>query len=165
MRPRPVDIYVDADACPVKAEVYRVADRHDLKVFVVANAPIAVPRDPRVERIVVGAGADEADDWIASRVGRGDIVITTDVPLASRSVKAGALAIGPDGRAFTPESIGLAVAMRDLMTDLRSAGGTTRGPQPFSPRDRSQFLSALHVAVERLKREGFGPIGTERRDG
>src|SRR6266851_5500108 len=101
----PIAIYIDADACPVKHEVYRVAERHGIKVMVVSNSPIAVPRDPLIERVVVAAGMDEADNWIAGRASRGDIVITADIPLASRCVKAGAAAIAPTGRVFTEESI------------------------------------------------------------
>ncbi|HKG85551.1 MAG TPA: YaiI/YqxD family protein [Beijerinckiaceae bacterium] len=152
---RPIAIYVDADACPVKAEVYRVAERHRLKVHVVANSFIAVPREPFIERVVVGGGFDAADDWIAERVSRGDIVVTADVPLASRCVKAGADAIAPNGRAFTEASVGMALATRNLMQDLREAGAVTGGPKPFSARDRSAFLSALDLAVVRLKRAGF----------
>jgi uncharacterized protein YaiI (UPF0178 family) len=153
---RPLTIYVDADACPVKNEVYRVAERHGIKVIIVSNSPIAVPRDPLIERIMVGARMDEADNWIAGRVNRGDIVITADIPLASRCVKAGAAAIAPDGRAFTDESIGMALATRNLMDSLRSAGEITGGPKSFSPRDRSRFLSALDQAIVRLKHAGFG---------
>jgi uncharacterized protein YaiI (UPF0178 family) len=153
--PKPIAIYVDADACPVKAEVYRVAERHRLTVYVVANSFIAVPREPFVERVVVGGGFDAADDWIAERVSRGDIVVTADVPLASRCVKAGADAIAPNGRAFTEASVGMALATRNLMQDLREAGAVTGGPKPFSARDRSAFLSALDLAVVRLKRAGF----------
>lgn len=147
-------IYVDADACPVKAEIYRVAERHAETVHVVANSFIAVPRDPRVHRVIVGEGLDVADDWIAERAGRGDIVVTADIPLAGRCVKAGATVLAPNGRLFTEETIGLVLATRNLMTDLRSAGATTRGPQPFSPADRSKFLGALHEAIVRLKRAG-----------
>jgi uncharacterized protein len=154
-----ITIYVDADACPVKNEVYRVAERHGIKVIVVSNSPIAVPRDPMIERIVVAAGMDEADNFIAARAIRGDIVITADIPLASRCVKAGAAAIAPTGRAFTEESIGMALATRNLMDSLRSAGETTSGPKSFSPRDRSSFLSALDQAIMRLKRAGFGRVG------
>jgi len=153
--PKPIAIYVDADACPVKAEVYRVAERHRLKVYVVANSFIAVPRQPFIERVVVGGGFDAADDWIAERVSRGDIVVTADVPLAARCVKAGADAIAPNGRAFTEASVGMALATRNLMQDLREAGAVTGGPKPFSARDRSTFLSALDLAVVRLKRAGF----------
>jgi uncharacterized protein YaiI (UPF0178 family) len=152
---KPIEIYVDADACPVKAEVYRVAGRHGLKVHVVANSFIAVPRDPMIARVIVGGGFDAADDWIAERVARGDIVITADVPLASRCVKAGADVIAPTGRAFTENSIGMALATRNLMDELRAAGEITGGPKPFSARDRSSFLSALDLAIVRLKRAGF----------
>src|SRR6187431_2316860 len=108
-----IEIYVDADACPVKNEIYRVAARHGLKVFVVSNAPIMVPREPWIERVVVGDAMDAADDWIAERAGKGDIVITADVPLASRGVKAGAAVIAPNGKAFDVDSIGMALATRN----------------------------------------------------
>jgi uncharacterized protein YaiI (UPF0178 family) len=152
---KPILIYVDADACPVKNEVYRVAERHDVKTFVVSNSFIAVPRTELIERVIVGSGPDAADDWIAERATRGDIVITTDVPLASRCIKAGAQVLGSSGRAFTQDSIGIALATRNLLDDLRSAGEITRGPEPFSAADRSRFLDALHLAIVRLKREGF----------
>jgi uncharacterized protein YaiI (UPF0178 family) len=158
-----IAIYIDADACPVKQEIYRVAERHALKgtalkVFVVSNSPIAVPRDmgDLIERVVVGSGMDEADNWIAERAKRGDIVITADVPLASRCLKAGAEVIAPNGKPFTEESIGMTLATRNLMDSLRSAGEITGGPKPFAPRDRSAFLSALDQAIVRLKRAGFG---------
>lgn len=157
----PITLYIDADACPVKQEVYRVAERHTgngtaLKVFVVSNAPIAVPRDEMIERVVVGAGMDEADNWIAERARTGDIVITADVPLASRAFKAGAEVIAPNGKRFTADSIGMTLATRNLLDSLRSAGEITGGPKPFSPRDRSAFLAALDQAVVRLTRAGFG---------
>lgn len=151
----PIVILVDADACPVKPEIYRVAERHGLRVFVVSNAPIAIPRDPSIERIVVPGGMDKADDWIAERARPGAIAVTADIPLASRVVKAGAVAIAPDGRTFTEDSIGMALAARNLMDDLRSAGAATRGPPPFSAKDRSAFLSSLDLAIVRLKRAGF----------
>ncbi len=156
-----ITLLIDADACPVKQEIYRVAERHllkgtALKVFVVSNSPIAVPRDAMIERVVVAAGMDEADNWIAARAQRGDIVVTADVPLASRCVKAGAAVIAPNGKPFTEDSIGAALATRNLMDSLRSAGETTGGPKPFAPRDRSAFLSALDQALVRLEREGFG---------
>ena len=158
---KPIAIYIDADACPVKQEVYRVAERHvlkgaALKVFVVSNSPIAVPRDEMVERVVVGGGMDEADNWIAERADRGDIVITADIPLASRCVKNGATVLAPNGKPFSEESIGMTLATRNLMDSLRSAGAVTGGPKPFAPRDRSNFLSALDQALVRLKRDGFG---------
>ncbi len=145
----------------MKQEIYRVAERNalkgvTLKVLVVTNSPIAVPRDEFVERVVVGAGMDEADNWIAERARAGDIVVTADVPLASRCVKAGAEVIAPNGRAFTKDSIGMTLATRNLMDSLRSAGAITSGPKPFAPRDRSSFLAALDQATVRLKRAGFG---------
>src|SRR5277367_4173407 len=156
-----ITIFIDADACPVKQEVYRVAERHALKgtalkVLVVSNSPIAIPRDPLIERVVVGAGMDEADNWIAERAREGDIVVTADVPLASRCVKTGAAVIAPNGRVFTEASIGDTLATRNLMDALRSAGEITGGPKPFAPRDRSEFLSALDRAIVRLVRAGFG---------
>ena len=153
--PGPIAIFVDADACPVKAEVYRVAERHALKVFVVANSYIAVPREAFIERVVVASGLDVADDWIAERSRPGSIVITADIPLASRCIKAGAEVIAPNGRAFTESSIGMALATRNLMDQLRSAGEITGGPKPFSPRDRSAFLGTLDRTIVRLKRSGF----------
>jgi uncharacterized protein YaiI (UPF0178 family) len=153
---KPITIYLDADACPVKNEAYRVAERYRLQVYVVSNSYIAVPRDPLIERVVVSAGMDEADNWIAERAGPGAIVVTADVPLASRAVKAGADAIAPNGRAFTEDSIGMTLATRDLLHGLRSAGEITGGPKPFAQRDRSNFLSALDAAIMRLRRKGFG---------
>jgi uncharacterized protein YaiI (UPF0178 family) len=167
-------IYVDADACPVKQEVYRVAERHGLKVYVVSNSPIAVPREyliggrpdaepgttsagrPFIERVVVAAGMDVADDWIAERAAKGAIVVTQDIPLAARTVKAGAVAIAPNGKPFSESSIGMTLATRNLMDSLRSAGEITGGPKPFSPKDRSAFLGSLDREIVRLKREGFG---------
>ncbi|UOK69649.1 YaiI/YqxD family protein [Ancylobacter polymorphus] len=153
--PKPILIYIDADACPVKDETYRVAARHRLKVFLVANSWIAIPRDAEVERVIVAAGPDVADGWIVERVEEGDLVITADVPLAARVVAKGAEAIGPTGKPFTAASIGMQLATRNLMADLREAGEITRGPRPFSPRDRSEFLQSLERAVQRLKRKGF----------
>jgi hypothetical protein len=150
--PPPIRIYIDADACPVKDEIYRVAARHRLPVTVVAVGYIRVPDDPLIERVAVGAGPDAADDWIAARAGARDIVITADIPLADRCVKAGATVIGPNGRPFTEQAIGMTLAVRNLMHDLRSAGEVTGGPAPFSPRDRSAFLSALDQAIRRLQR-------------
>jgi uncharacterized protein len=152
----PILIYVDADACPVKPEVYRVAERHRLRVFIVANSFMVVPPDPMIERVIVSASFDAADDWIAERAARGAIVITADVPLASRCVKAGADVIAHDGRVFSEASIGMALATRDLMQTLRESGQVTGGPAPFSARARSAFLSALDLAIVRLKRAGFG---------
>jgi uncharacterized protein YaiI (UPF0178 family) len=132
--------------------VYRVAARHQVPVTVVAVGFIRVPQDPMIERVAAGTGMDAADNWIAERAGAGDIVITADIPLASRCVKAGAAVIAPNGRPFTEQAIGMTLAVRNLMHDLRSAGEVTRGPPPFSPRDRSAFLSALDEAIRRTHR-------------
>ena len=145
-------IYVDADACPVKDEIYRVAQRHRWPVSVVAGGYIRIPDDPGIERIAAGSGMDAADDWIAERAGKGDIVVTFDIPLASRCVKAGADVIAPNGKAYTEDSIGMALAVRNLMTDLRSGGEVTGGPRGFTPRDRSTFLSTLDQAIRRIAR-------------
>src|SRR3954462_3236967 len=146
-------IYVDADACPVKDEIYRVALRHQLPVSVVAGNFIRVPNDPLIERVAAGSGMDAADDWIAEPGGKGDIVIPPDIPWASRCVKAGADVIAPNGKPFTEESIGMTLAVRNLMTDLRSSGEVTGGPKSFAPRDRSTFLSALDQAIRRIQRQ------------
>ena len=148
-------ILVDADACPVKDEVYRVAERLGLRVAVVANAPIAVPKVDWIVRVTVGQGLDVADDWIAARARRGTIVVTADIPLAARCVKAGASVIAPNGTNHSEASIGATLATRNLMDSLRSAGEITGGPRPFAPRDRSTFLSALDLAIQRLKRAGL----------
>ena len=150
--PQPITIFIDADACPVKAETYRVAERYGLHVYVVANSFLNVPREPWIERVIVSDGFDAADDWIAERAGPHSIVITADVPLASRCVKAGASALSPTGKAFTDSSVGMALATRNLMQELREAGAVTGGPPPFSARDRSAFLGALDRAVMRLRR-------------
>jgi uncharacterized protein YaiI (UPF0178 family) len=144
-------IYVDADACPVKDEVYRVARRYGMHVAVVANAPLRVPADALVE-LVVCPGFGAADDWIAAQAGSGDIVVTADIPLASRCVKAGAEVIAPNGKVFTEQSIGMALAVRNLMTDLRSSGEITGGPKPPGPRDRSNFISTLDQTIRRIQR-------------
>ena len=152
----PIRIFVDADACPVKDEIYRVAGRHGVRVFVVSNSMMMIPPSPSIERVIVAEGPDVADDWIAERAVRGDIVVTADIPLAARGVKAGAAVIAPNGRIHTEDSIGMTLASRDLLTDLRSAGQITGGPRPFAQKDRSAFLSALDLAITRLKRAGFG---------
>jgi uncharacterized protein YaiI (UPF0178 family) len=143
-------IYVDADACPVKAEVAKVAERHGLAVTYVANAGMQVPRGPRFRVQVVAGSFDAADDWIAERVASGDLVITADIPLASRCLKQGAGVLGPSGKPFTGDNIGNALATRELMADLR-AYGVGGGPPPFGPKDRSRFLEALELAVRRSK--------------
>jgi uncharacterized protein len=147
-------IYVDADACPVKDEVYRVAERYGLKVFVVSNGWMRVPESPLLELTIVTEGPDQADDWIAERAGEGDVVVTADVPLADRCVKAGARVIGPAGKAFTPSSIGSDLAMRNLMTSLRESGEIRGGGRPFSKHDRSRFLQALDTAIQGIRRLG-----------
>src|SRR5215470_17423627 len=152
-------IYVDADACPVKDEIYRVAIRLGVPVSIVAGKFIRVPQDPLIERVAAGAGMDAADHWIAERAGPGDIVVTADIPLASRCVKAGADVIAPNGKPFTEESIGMALAVRNLMTDLRSAGEITGGPKPPGPRDRSNFISALDQTIRRLQRRAAERTG------
>lgn len=148
-----ISIFVDADACPVKNEVYKVAERYGLKVFIVANSFMNVPRSDMIERVIVPDGPDIADNWIAERAGGSDIVITADIPLAGRCVRNGAVVISPTGKPFDDNSIGMALATRDLMTDLRSAGATTRGPPPLSRQDLSRFLSAMDLAVTRLRRK------------
>lgn len=148
-------LYIDADACPVKDECFRVAGRHGLEVVVVANAWLNLPREPWIRQVTVGSRLDEADDWIADHAGPGDIVVTADVPLAGRCVKAGATVLAPTGRGFTADSIGMDLALRNLMTDLRAASPTERvgsGPKPFAQKDRSAFLQALHEAIVRLKK-------------
>jgi uncharacterized protein YaiI (UPF0178 family) len=145
-------ILIDADACPVKDECYKVAARHDLKIFVVANRLLQVPRHEKIERVLVPQGPDAADDWIAERANPRAIVVTADIPLAARCVKAGAFVLAPNGRVFDDASIGMALAMRNLMEDLRSGGENTGGPKGFSPRDRSAFLSALERAIQQARR-------------
>ena len=149
-------IYVDADACPVKTEIYRVAERYGLEVFVVSNSYLNVPRDPRHELVVVSGSFDAADDWIAERVGPDDIVVTADIPLADRSLKAGASVIGNTGVPFTPASIGMAMANRELLSNLRAMGEITGGPKPMTQRDRSRFLSALDETIQKMRRRGKG---------
>lgn len=145
-------ILVDADACPVKDEIYKVAWRHEVPVSVVSNSPFRVPVHPLIERVVVGAGFDEADDWIAERADARSVVVTGDILLADRCLKAGATVIGPNGKPFTPASIGPAIATRAIMADLRAGIGGGGGPAPFSKEDRSRFLQAFDAAIVRLKR-------------
>ena len=145
-------LFIDADACPVKDEVYRVGARYVLHVFVVSNSWINTPREKWIEQIVVDAGPDIADDWIAERAVTGDVVITADIPLADRCLKAGAQAIKANGQFFTEDSIGSALAGRMVGEHLRSMGVATSGPPPFGPKDRSNFLQALDQAVVRAKR-------------
>ena len=145
-------ILVDADACPVKDEIYKVAFRHQVSVTIVSNAHMRLPDHPLIERVVVGAGFDAADDWIAVQAGKTSVVVTGDILLADRCLKAGAAVIAPNGKPFTTSSIGAAIATRAIMADLRAAGDAIGGPPPFAKVDRSRFLSALDEALVRLQR-------------
>ena len=149
-----IRILVDADACPVKEEIYKVAFRHEVAVTVVSNSPIRIPPHPLIDRVVVSAGFDAADDWIAERANARSVCVTADILLADRCLKAGATVIAPNGRPFTTSSIGGAIATRAIMADLRGGGEQLGGPAPFSKADRSRFLSALDEALVRLKRIG-----------
>jgi uncharacterized protein YaiI (UPF0178 family) len=149
-----LQIYVDADACPVKEEAAKVAARHELIIHYVSNSHMRLPIGDNVKRVVVSDGADAADNWIAEQCAIGDIVVTADIPLASRAIKKGALAISHTGKPFTQDSIGMALAMRDLMAQLREAG-EMRGNNPvFAPKDRSNFLQGLEHAIQLSKRSG-----------
>lgn len=156
---RVLHIYVDADACPVKEEVYRVARRYRLDVTLVANSWMRVPDDRRITLELVENGFDAADDWIVEHVEANDIVITADVPLAGRCVKKGARVIGPSGKPFTDANIGQAVATRDLLADLRGAGEITGGPPPFTRRDRSRLLQKLDQVVQAIRRDSASAAG------
>lgn len=147
-------ILVDADACPVKEEIYKVAFRHEVGVIIVSNSPIRIPAHPLIERVVVSDGFDAADDWIAERADARAVCITADILLADRCLKAGAAVLAPNGRPFTTASIGSAIATRAIMTDLRAGGENIGGPPPFGKTDRSRFLSALDEALVRLRRMG-----------
>jgi uncharacterized protein YaiI (UPF0178 family) len=147
-----MQILIDADACPVKDETYKVAWRHEIPVVVVSNSPIRVPAHPLISRMVVSDGFDAADDWIVEQTTPTSIVITADILLADRCLKLGAGVIGPNGKPFTTSSIGGAIATRAIMADLRAGGDAIGGPAPFSKADRSRFLSSLDEAVVRLKR-------------
>ncbi len=147
-------ILLDADACPVKEQVYRVARRYGLRVWVIANEWLRVPDEPLIARVIVAEGLDRADDWIAERIGPGDVAITADVPLADRCVKRRARVIAPNGRPFTESSIGADLATRNLMTALREAGEIRGGGRPFTKQDRSRLLGALDAAVQAIRRTG-----------
>ena len=147
-----VRILVDADACPVKDEVYKVAWRHEAPVAIVSNSRLRVPDHPLIERVTVGDGFDAADDWIADAAGEDSIVVTADILLADRCLKAGATVLAPTGKPFTANSIGGAIATRAIMADLRAGGDQLGGPAPFTRADRSSFLQALDAAIVRLKR-------------
>jgi len=146
------EIYVDADACPVRDEVVRVAGRHGLVVTFVANFGLRPSRDPMIRNVVVPQGADAADDWIVAHAAAGDIVVTADIPLARRALDNGAAVLGPTGRPFTPASIGLALATRELNQHLRETGESRGFNASFTARDRQKFLQALDEAVVRAKR-------------
>lgn len=149
-----LDLYIDADACPVKQEIYRVAERYGLDVFVVANDWMRVPDDPRIRLVTVADGLDVADDWIAERAGQGDIAITSDIPLAARCIKNGARALAPNGHPFTEDGIGDVLATRNLMTELRETGEIRTSGRPFGKQDRSRFLQSLDTAIQAIKRTG-----------
>jgi uncharacterized protein len=149
-------LYIDADACPVKDEVYKVAGRYGLAVFVVSNSWIRTPVAPRITLVVVDEGPDVADDWIAERAGAGDVVITSDIPLAQRALEARAQVVHPTGRPFTSDNIGSALASRAVGEHLRSMGQITAGPRAFAPADRSRFLQALDTAVVKARRSSPG---------
>lgn len=148
-----VNIYVDADACPVKDEILRVASRHKAKTYLVSDGGIRPRQDPMVELVIVDQGADAADDWIANHIQEADICVTGDIPLASRCLKRGALAIRHNGEPFTKDSIGMALANRDLMQGLRETGQITGGPRPFNKADRSAFLNRLEAVFQAAKRQ------------
>jgi uncharacterized protein YaiI (UPF0178 family) len=148
-----IAIFVDADACPVKDEVYAVATRYDLAVAVVANAPMHVPPGSGAQLVVVGRELDAADDWIAANARAGDVVVTADIPLAARSLALGARALAPDGRVFDEASIGDALATRELLADLREQGLARGGPRPLSDKDRMRFATRLDQLVQQGLRE------------
>jgi uncharacterized protein YaiI (UPF0178 family) len=145
-------IYVDADACPVKEEALRVAERHGLPIHYVSNSWMRLPEGPLVRRVVVAEGPDAADDWIAERAGDGDVAVTADIPLAARCLKRGAQVIGPTGKPFTDAGIGMALAMRELSAHLRETGESKGYNASFTRQDRSRFLESLELAVQRARR-------------
>ena len=148
-----IEIYVDADGCPVKDETLRVADRHGLKTYLVSDGGVRPGRNPVVELVIVAPGADAADDWIAANIQKSDICITDDIPLAARCLERGALALKPNGQPFTVNGIGMALANRELMQDLRDRGEIAGGPRPFGKSDRSAFLNRLETTVQAAKRQ------------
>lgn len=147
-----MEIYIDADGCPVKDETYKVAARHNLRVFVVANKSINIPLHPSISMQVVSGNPDAADDWIAENIKPGDICITADIPLADRCLKAGARALGTRGDEWTEDNIGDALATREIMKTLREMGEAKGGPPPMGPRDKSAFLGALEQLIQKIKR-------------
>jgi uncharacterized protein len=151
------EIFVDADACPVKAEVETVAGRHGLIVHIVSNGGIRPSQNPLMRSVIVAQGADAADDWIADRIEAGDIAVTADIPLASRCLKKGAFVLGPTGKVFTEDSIGMALGMRDLHRHLREATGQQTFNTGFTKSDRSRFLGALENAIQAVKKRYAKP--------
>ena len=147
-----VEIYVDADACPVKDETVRVAARHSLKTYLVSDGGIRPRQNTLVELVIVDQGPDAADDWIADHIQKADICVTNDIPLAARCLERGAMTIRPNGEPFTENGIGMALANRELMQGLRESGEITGGPKPFSKSDRSEFLNRLETTVQEAKR-------------
>lgn len=145
-------IYLDADACPVKEEALRVAERHNFALFVVSNAWMRLPQSPLINRIVVPEGPDVADDWIVEHAEAGDVVVTADIPLAARALERGAKVVNHNGKPFTEEAIGMALAMRDLMSHLRETGEVSGYNPSFTRQDRSRFLQALESAIQDIKR-------------
>lgn len=153
MTARMVNIYVDADACPVKDEIVRVAARHGLKTLLVCDGGLRPSQYPTAELVIVAQGSDAADDWIADHIQKADICVTNDIPLAALCLEQGALALKPNGDLYTENSIGMALATRELMQGLRETGEITGGPRPFSKSDRSQFLNRLETTVQAAKRQ------------
>jgi uncharacterized protein YaiI (UPF0178 family) len=151
--PKPIQIYIDADGCPVKDEIYKVAARYKIKTFVVANKWLNVPRDPLIEMCVSDKGFDAVDDWIVEKITPFDVVVTADILLADRCIKMGAKALGPKGEEFTEDNIGSAVANRELMQNLRYMGEMGGGPAPMDKKSRSQFLGTLDQIIQRLLRQ------------
>jgi hypothetical protein len=145
-------LYIDADACPVKQEALRVAGRHGVKTCLVSDGGIRPSNSPLVEVVIVASGPDAADDWIAEAIGRGDVCVTSDIPLAARCLEKGALALKPNGEAFTTAGIGMALAQRELMQGLRESGLVSGGPRPFSKADRSAFLDRLETTMRAAKK-------------
>ncbi|MFH1113802.1 MAG: YaiI/YqxD family protein [Pseudomonadota bacterium] len=143
-----IKIYIDADGCPVKDEVFRVALRYGLRVYVVSNSRLRIPQEPLFEAVIVKEGFDAADDWIVEHVDENDVAVSADIPLAARCLEKGARTLDPKGRVFTEDSIGSALASRDLMAHLRELGTITKGPAPFEKRDRSRFLRHLDDVIQ-----------------
>lgn len=148
-----LEIFIDADACPVKEEILKVADRYKLSVYLVSNSWLSMRVGPNVEKVVVDDTFDAADNWIAEKIQKDDIAITSDIPLAERCLTAGAKVMGPTGKQFTNNNIGMALSMRALKQDLRDMGEISGGPAPFSKRDRSQFLQELDKVIQQIKRQ------------